>query len=164
MYLFDSRIVHHLDLILHQLHTLNSTLGRIERTLIPRTTSAAITFTAPNTRKDPKMANPGNQTIGSTLLATFTPIEADGVTPTPGTTLTTPPTWTISDSLIATLTDNGNGTATITGVAAGTVTVTATAGTFTDSDGTVVGPLDASNTDTVTAPTGRTVSAQIVFG
>lgn len=108
-------------------------------------------------------AKSGTQAIGSTLTATFIPIEADGVTQTPGATLTTPPTFTVDNPAIATLVDHGNGTATITGVSAGTVTITATGGVFTDSDSLPTAPLTATNTDTITLPTGRTVSAQITF-
>lgn len=110
--------------------------------------------------------NSGTQAVGSTLTATFVPIEADGVTQTPGAKLTTPPNFTISDPTIATLVDNGDGTATITGVAPGTVTVTARDGVFTDPDGTVTAPLTSTNTDVVTAaapPAARTMSAEIVF-
>lgn len=184
--MFDSRILAALARLTNiayeiflQLLEANQTLSHIERSLIPRTTHAQILFSAPEapitqnpqtpTLANPHsgethtMANPGSQAVGSKLLATFTPIEADGVTVTPGTTITTQPTWSIDNTAIATLVDNGNGTATITGVSAGTVTITASNGTFTDSDGTVVGPLSATNSDTVTAPTGRTVSAAITF-
>lgn len=133
-------------------------LSQIEQNTNPnRTTQAHISFGGN------MAATPGTQAIGSTLTATFVPIEADGITQTPGATLTTPPTFTIDNTAVATLVDNGNGTATITGVSAGTVNVTATGGVFTDQDGTATAPLSATNTDTVTQPTGRTVSAQINF-
>lgn len=108
-------------------------------------------------------ATPGTQAVGTTITATFVPIEADGVTVTPGATLTTPPVYTIDNTAVATIVDNGNGTATITGVGAGITTITATGGVFTDLDGTATAPLTANNTDTVSQPTGRTVSAQIAF-
>lgn len=123
-----------------------------------RTRQAGIAF------GDTMAATPGTQAVGSVLTATFVPIEADGVTSTPGAVLTTPPVYTIDNTAVATIVDNGNGTATITGVSAGTATVTATGGVFTDPDGVVTSPLTATNTDTVTgASTGRTVSAQINF-
>lgn len=142
-----------LEEILHELRRIDRKIPEPNN----RTTRAGIAFGAN------MAAIAGTQTVGSTLTATFVPIEADGITVTPGSKLTTFPAYTISDSTIATLVDNGDGTATITGVAAGTVTVTATGGVFTDLDGTAVGPLTASNTDAVTVPTGRTVSAQISF-
>lgn len=138
-----------------------SILRRIARRETPpqphHTTQAGIAFGAN------MAAVPGTQAVGSTLTATFVPIEADGLTQTPGATLTTAPVYTIDNPAIATIVDNGNGTATITGVSAGTATVTATGGVFTDSDGTATAPLSATNTDAVTQPTGRTVSAQINF-
>jgi hypothetical protein len=121
----------------------------------PNTTGAAIAFGGSMT------STPGTLAVGTTITATFVPIEADGITQTPGAVLTTPPVYTIDNPAIATIVDNGNGTAAITGVASGTVNVTATGGVFTDSDGTVSAPLTATNTATV--PTGRTVTAQINF-
>lgn len=141
--------------ILEELRHISRHLAR----LIPhhRTRTAAIAFGGH------MAATPGTQAVGSTLTATFVPIEADGLTQTPGATLTTSPVYSIDNTAVATLVDNGNGTATITGVSAGTVTVTATGGVFTDSDGVATAPLTASNSDTVTQPTGRTVSAHINF-
>lgn len=134
-------------------------LREIERLLKPqhRTTQAGIAFGAN------MAAVAGTQAVGSVLTASVVPLEADGITVTPGANLTTPPAFTISDPTIATIVDNGNGTASITGVAAGTVTVTATGGVFTDADGTATAPLTATNTDVVTQPTGRTASMQINF-
>jgi len=134
-------------------------LRKLYHHLVPhsRTTQARISFGG-------NMAStPGTQAVGSTLTATFVPLEADGITVTPGAKLTTNPTWTSSDTTIATVVANADGTATVTGVAAGTVTITGTGGVFTDADGTATSPLTASNTDTVTVPTGRTVSAQVNF-
>lgn len=135
------------------------TLSEIAQDLAssPTTESAAILF------GESLMANPGTQVVGSTLTATFIPLEQDGTTQTPGAVLSTQPTWASSDSTIATVSANADGTATVTGVAAGTVTITATGGVFTDLDGVATAPLDASNSDTVTQPTGRTVSAAITF-
>ena len=149
--------------IVRLLEKLEHTARRIEHEIyrqfhLHRTTNAAIYF------GENMAAVPGTQAVGGTpLTASFVPIEADGVTVTPGANLTTPPTYTIDNTSVATLVDNGDGTATITAVAPGTATVTATGGVFTDSDGTVSSPLTATNTDAVTQPTGRTVSAQINF-
>jgi uncharacterized protein YjdB len=109
------------------------------------------------------MAAPaGVLAVGSTITATFQPVMADGnVNPTA--TLSTQPSWSSSDTSVATVTANADGTAAVLGVGAGTATISATAGSFTDDDGTVVGPLDASNTVSDTAPANRTVSAQISF-
>lgn len=139
-----------------EVHELGLLFRRILYHLTHHTASAEIRFGG-------FMANPGTQAVGSTLTATFVPLEADGTTVTPGATLSTPPAYTIDNTTVATLVDNGDGTATITGVSAGSVTVTGTGGVFTDQDGTATPPLTAQNTDTVTAATGRTVSAQINF-
>jgi len=124
---------------------------------IHHTASAAIQF------GENMAATAGTQAVGTKLTATFVPLEADGTTVTPGAKLTTPPVYTIDNPAIATLADNKDGTATIVGVSAGTATVSASGGVFTDLDGTATAPLSASNTDVVTQPTGRTVSAQINF-
>jgi len=120
---------------------------------IPRTTQAQVSFGGL------MAAAPGTQAVGTTLQAVFQPLEADGVTITPGAVLSTPPTWSSSDPSIATVDSNGI----VTGVAAGTATITGSQGVFTDADSVATAPLDASNTTTVTQPTGRTVSAQVVF-
>jgi hypothetical protein len=124
---------------------------------LPRTTNAVIIFGAN------MAATPGTQAVGTKLTATFVPIEADGLTVTPGAVLSTQPTWSSSDTSIATVTANADGSAVVVGVAAGTATITGTGGVFTDLDGVATAPLTASNTDTVTQPTGRTVSAQVNF-
>jgi len=146
--------------ILDELNKQTAILREIADDLAPSpdtTTAAAIRFGVN------MAATPGTQAVGSVLTATVVPLEADGVTVTPGSKLTTNPTWASSDAAIATLVSNADGSATITGVAAGTVTITATGSVFTDNDGTATSPLDATNTDTVTQPTFRTVSAQINF-
>lgn len=130
-------------------------LQQIADDLAPESTtvSAAIAFggtTMP--------ATPGTLAVGSTLQASFVPLLADGTVNTTSK-LTTSPTWSSSDTSIATVDTNGL----VTGVAAGTATITGTGGSFTDSDGTIVGPLDASNTVSDTAPVQRTVSAQVSF-
>ena len=139
----------------HTAHLLREILHRLPRT--HRTHLAGIRFGGN------MAAIPGTQTVGSTLTASVVPLEADGSTVTPGASLTTAPTFTVDNPSVATLVDNGNGTATITGVSAGTVTVTAAGAVFTDADGQATSPLSATNTDTVTQPTGRTVSMQINF-
>jgi hypothetical protein len=135
-------------------------LGQIRDDLAPeptRTTTAAIFFGAN------MAATPGTLAVGATLTATFVPLLADGITVNTTSKLTTNPTWATSDATIASIVSNADGSATVTGVAAGTATITATAGSFTDSDNTVVGPLNATNTVSDTAPVLRTVSAQINF-
>lgn len=144
-----------LELILLETAANRADLCCILRLLSPRTTHAHIIFGGLT------MAAAGTQAVGSTLKASFLPFEADGTTQTPGAKLTTNPTWSVDNTSVATIQDNGDGTATITGVSAGTVTVTATGGVFTDQDGVATAPLDASNQDTVT--TGRTTRAQVVF-
>ena len=104
-------------------------------------------------------AVPGTQAVGSTLQAVFEPLEADGVTITPGATLTTQPVWSSDNEAVATVDANGL----VTGVSAGSANITGTGGVFTDSDGTATAPLNASNSTTVTQPTLRTVSAQVSF-
>lgn len=118
----------------------------------PQTASAAIAFGGN------MPAIPGTLAVGSTLQASFVGLLADGTVNT-ATTVSTPPTWASSDASVATVDANGL----VTGVGAGAATITATGGSFTDADGTVVGPLDASNTVSDTAPVARTVSAQINF-
>lgn len=104
-------------------------------------------------------ATPGTQAVGSTLQATFQPIEADGTTVTPGAVLSIPPVWSSDNTAVATV----DATGVVTGVSSGTANITGTGGVFTDSDGTATGPLTASNSDSITQPTGRTVSAQVSF-
>jgi Bacterial Ig-like domain (group 2) len=121
----------------------------------PRTTKAAVTF------GDITMAAAaGAQAVGSTITAVFQPLEADGVTITPGSSLTTPPVWSSDNAAVATVDPS---TGVVTGVGAGTANITGTGGVFTDADGVATAPLNASNSDIVTQPTGRTVSAQVAF-
>lgn len=103
-------------------------------------------------------ATPGVLLVGSTLQASFVPLLADGTVNTTST-LTTPPTWSSDNTSVATVDANGL----ITGVGAGSATITGSQGSFTDSDGQVAGPFDASNTVSDTAPVQRTVSAQVNF-
>lgn len=146
----ESKVAGHEQEILH-------ILRRIARRETPpnthRTTQARIAF------GDNMAAVPGTQAVGTTLQAVFQPIEADGVTITPGAVLTTPPTWSSDNAAVATVDANG----VVTGVSAGTANITGTDGVFTDADGVATAPLTASNSDSVTQPTGRTVSAQISF-
>jgi hypothetical protein len=107
---------------------------------------------------------PVTEAVGQSVIATAVPLEADGLTVTPGAVVSAQA-WSISDPTIASQTTNADGTATYAALAAGTATVTVSA-TVTDADGTV-GSFTATNTITVTAvtpPTGRTVSLQINFG
>ena len=145
---------------LRLLHDILVELRAIKHELAPpvqRTVTAAINF------GENHMALAGVNTVGSTLTATFQPVLADGLTVNTATVLTTPPTWSSSDATVASVTPNADGTAAVLGVGAGTATITGSQGTFTDADGTVVGPLDASNTVSDTAAAQRTVSAQISF-
>ena len=130
-------------------------LGRIEKRLPPlhRTLTAQVSFGGL------MAATPGTQAVGSTLQAVFQPLEADGVTITPGAVLSTQPVWSSDNEAVATV--DGNGV--VTGVSAGTANITGTGGVFTDQDGTATAPLTASNSDTITQPTFRTVSAQVSF-
>ena len=147
---------HELGKLLHELREIRDEL----RPCHPhhsRTTTAAIGF------GDTIMSAPGTLTVGSTLTAVFQGLLADGVTVNTATTLSTVPSWSSSDTSVATVSANADGTALVTGVGAGTATITGTAGSFTDSDGLVVGPLDASNTVSDTAAASRTVSAQVSF-
>lgn len=109
------------------------------------------------------MANtPGTEAVAQTVILTIVPIEADGVTVTPGAVVSAQ-TYTVSDPTIATQVLNADGTASYTGVAAGTATISVTA-TVTDSDGTV-GNFTGTTTLTVTgAATGRTAGLQLNFG
>ncbi len=129
-------------------------LQKIRRELEhPRTKTAAIAFGGL------MAAVPGTQAVGSTLQAVFEPLEADGVTITPGATLTTQPVWSSDNEAVATVDANGL----VTGVSAGSANITGTGGVFTDNDGTATAPLTASNSTTVTQPTFRTVGAQVSF-
>jgi len=109
--------------------------------------------------------NSGTMLVGQSLAATAVPLEADGVTPTPGAVVSSP-TWSVSDPTVATFTQNADGTATLTAIASGTVSV-GVAATVTDSDGTA-GTFSGSNTLVVSAPppppTGRTASIGVSFG
>lgn len=145
----------------HQLlERILETLERIERKLstpTARTTRIAIQFGA-NT-----MAfNAVTLLVGQSTIASIVPLEADGVTVTPGAVVSNA---TISETdPSVTVTDNADGTVTIAGVAAGTATGTASA-TVTDADGTV-NTFSVSFTTTVNAvtpPTGRTASIAVAF-
>lgn len=151
-----------LERIVHLLETLEHKVSRIERDVERilkavrhpnRTVNAQISFGGF------MAAALGKQAVGTTLQAVFQPLEADGTTITPGATLTTPPSWTSDNTAVATIDANG----VVTGVSAGTANITGAGGVFTDSDGTATSPLTASNSDTVTQPTFRTVSAQVAF-
>jgi hypothetical protein len=103
--------------------------------------------------------------VGQSVPATAVPLEADGVTPTPGA-IVSNPSWSVTDPTIASLTANADGTATLKAIAPGTVRVDVVAA-VTDSDGTV-STFSGSNTLTVSAPspppTGRTASLGVSFG
>lgn len=90
------------------------------------------------------------------------PLEADGVTPTPGATVSHAA-FTLSDPSVEVV-DNGDGTVKITGVAASTGAVTGTVqANVTDQDG-AVGTFTQSFTVTVNpAPTGLTSSIGVDF-
>lgn len=108
-------------------------------------------------------ATPGTVAVGSTVVASIVPLEADGVTVTPGATLSAQG-YTVDDPTIASFVVNADGTATFTGVTAGIANVAATA-TVTDADG-AVATFTTTNVLTVTAvvpPTGLTTSIQLNF-
>lgn len=105
-------------------------------------------------------AIPISEAIGQSTTATAVPMEADGTTPTPGATLSGV-TWTVDNPAIVTQTINADNTASYKAVAVGTATVTVSA-TVKDSDGTTAS-FTATNTITVTQPTGRTAGLQINF-
>ncbi len=106
-------------------------------------------------------ATAGSIAVGGVLTGVIVPLEADGVTETPGAVVSAQ-SWSVDNSAIVTLAQNADGTATFTGVATGDATVTASA-TVTDADGTVSN-FSATNTITVTGEaTGRTAGIQINF-
>lgn len=110
---------------------------------------------------------PATIQVGQVIPATVVPLEADGVTPTPGA-VVSEESWSVSDPTIASLVSNADGSASLTGVAAGEVTVSVSA-TVTDTNG-AVSQLSATNTLTVEAapppppPTPLTASIEIAFG
>jgi len=106
-------------------------------------------------------ATPVTETVGQSVTATAVPLEADGITVTPGA-VVSGQVWTIDNAAVATQTANADGTASYLALAAGTATVTVVA-TVKDADGTTAS-FTATNTITVTVPTGRTASLQINFG
>lgn len=105
-------------------------------------------------------ATPVTEAIGQSTIATTVPLEADGLTVTPGAVVSAQ-VYTISDPTIASQTANADGTATYKALAAGTAIVTVAA-TVTDPDG-AVSSFTATNTITVTAATGRSTGLQINF-
>jgi hypothetical protein len=101
------------------------------------------------------------ETVNQSVIATAIPLEADGVTATPGAVLSSV-VWTLSNPGVVEQTVNPDNTASFKALTPGTVTVNVTA-LVTDADGTAT-TLSATNTITVTAPTERTASLQINFG
>lgn len=98
--------------------------------------------------------------VGQSTTGTVRPLEADGVTVTPGATVSHA-SFTIADPAVG-VTDNGDGTVTIKGLAAGTVTGTVQAN-VTDQDS-ATGTFSGSFTVTVNAaPTGLTTSIGVDF-
>lgn len=154
----------HLTHIEHLIDRIEHQIDHIERELHKLTHPSHRTATA-RVSLGGSMATSGTNVVGTTITATFQPLLADGVTVNTATTLSTPPTWSSSDATVATVTPNADGSAAVLGVGAGTATITASQGSFTDADGVVVGPLDASNdvSDTGGGTSQRTVSAQISF-
>lgn len=107
---------------------------------------------------------PGTVAAGSTVVASIVPLEADGVTVTPGAVVSNAG-YAIDDSTIASFVVNPDGTATFTGLAAGTANVTATA-TVTDASGianTFTSSSTALTVTAVTPPTETTASIQVNF-
>lgn len=108
-------------------------------------------------------ATPGTVVVGSNVVASIVPLEADGVTVTPGAVVSAQG-YAIDNPALATFVVNPDGTATFTGVAPGTANVTATA-TVTDVGGTGVS-FTTTNTLTVTPippPPAVTASIQLNF-
>lgn len=103
--------------------------------------------------------------VGQSTTATIVPLEADGVTITPGAVVSSA-TISVTDPSV-TVVDNADGSVTITGIAAGTASGAASA-EVTDEDGTVT-ELTATFSVTVNAvtppppPTGRTTSIGVSF-
>lgn len=101
--------------------------------------------------------------VGQSTKGTIVPLEADGVTVTPGAVVSAQ-TFTISDPSL-TAVPNSDGTVTISGVAASTAAVTGTAtATVTDADG-AVSPFTQSFTVTVNSapPVGLTTAIGVSF-
>ena len=103
--------------------------------------------------------------IGQSSIGTVTPLEADGLTVTPGAVVSNQ-SWSISDPSL-TLATNSDGTATVTGVADSAAPVTGSvSATVTDADGTV-SSFSATFTVTVTGttppPQARTASIGVAF-
>ena len=103
-------------------------------------------------------ATPGTIAVGATVTGTIVPLEADGVTVTPGAVVSAQA-YSVDDSSLVSFVTNSDGSATFTGVAAGTATVTATA-TVTDASGTV-NSFTTTNTLVVTGGTATGVTAGI---
>jgi hypothetical protein len=146
------------DLLRVQVHILR----RIEECLCkpktPHTASIVVVFSGDNHMA----AITGSVAVGATLTGTIVPLEADGVTVTPGA-VVSGQSWSVDSNQFVSFVQNPDGTATFTGVAAGTATVTASA-TVVDQDGTTSN-FSATNTITVTGgtATGRTAGIQINF-
>lgn len=133
----------------------------------PQTKSIAARFSSPSDSGNPNDLNiPGESTmndlvliVGQSSTGTAVPLQADGVTPTPGAVVSAQ-VWTLSDPSL-TATTNPDGSVTVAGVAESAAPVSGTlAATVTDPDGTV-SELTTSFTVTVGAvppPPVRTVS------
>lgn len=144
----DHKSIELLEQILHTLRRIEHDLNRSHTQFI------AIKF------GDNMAATPVTEAIGQSTIATTVPLEADGLTVTPGAVVSAQ-VYTISDPTIASQTANADGTATYKALAAGTAIVTVAA-TVTDPDG-AVSSFTATNTITVTAATGRSTGLQINF-
>lgn len=126
--------------------------------LVPRSTEdIAISFGGS------MLPTPGNVAVGSTVVASIVPLEADGVTVTPGAVVSAQG-YAVDNPALASFVVNADGTATFTGLAAGTANVTATA-TVTDASGTA-NSFTTTNTlvvNAVTPPPATTASIQLNF-
>jgi hypothetical protein len=140
-------------------------LENIEKELHPRpsqfTHSISIRFTGSKTMNTLVL------NVGQESTATITPLEADGVTVTPGA-VVSQQIYTLSDPSL-TIVTNADGSATITGVAASAGAVSGTAqATVTDADG-AVATFSEGFTVTVNGvtppppPTGLTTSIGVTF-
>lgn len=121
-----------------------------------QTESVGVRFTGASTMNNLILA------VGQSSIGTISPLEADGLTVTPGAVVSAQ-SFSISDPSLTSVT-NSDGTVTITGVTPSTAPVTGTvSATVTDPDNTV-NTFTQTITVTVTgAPTGRTASIVVDF-
>ena len=141
--------------VIHELHVISKKIDQLLPEPADTVDRIAIVFGGS------MPATPGTVAVGSTVVASIVPLEADGVTVTPGAVLSAQG-YTVDNPSVASFVTNPDGTATFTGVSSGTATVTATA-TVTDLSG-IANGFTATNTLVVTGPsTGVSAGIQINF-